>query len=215
MSSPTSTVTLDPSRIKLLEKAPPNNKISDWQRKILVDWMFELSNAMKFFDDTVHYAVHYLDHFLSIKEETIPKLQLLAGTCTWIAAKFNEVYPPPLDWFEYIASNLYSQQEFLDKEADVLITLDFRLAQPTVKTFLMEYKSVEVCKQADLSLMEKPVLLPSKQASNILNKRKRYSESPPFESISCKYQKLSEKVEIVVHKMMCKVLQNVCKNVCA
>ena len=104
------------------------SQITTKQRAILVDWLFELSNEWKFFDDTIHYAVSYMDRYLCLKQEDSGTLQLLGATCMWIAAKYNEIYPPELDEFVYMAADTYSKKSFLRKEADVLTVLNFELS---------------------------------------------------------------------------------------
>ena len=59
-------------------------------RAILVDWIMEICEDLAFKRDTLHYAVNYLDRFLS-KTENIEKniLQLIGVACLSIAGKFE------------------------------------------------------------------------------------------------------------------------------
>lgn len=59
-------------------------------RAILVDWMMEICEDLAFKRDTLHFAVNYLDRFLS-KTENIEKniLQLIGVACLCIAGKFE------------------------------------------------------------------------------------------------------------------------------
>lgn len=187
-------------------------QITTKHRAILVDWLFELSNEWKFFDDTIHYAVSYIDRYLCNKREDCGTLQLLGATCMWIAAKYNEIYPPDLDEFVYMTADTYSKKSFLRKEADVLTVLNFELSKPTTKTFLMHYSCKEVNYQADLSLMEPPDCLPSTQANNIAKKRKRFGElSNEFDGIRRKYLKYDVKSP-VIKMMVSMAISNVVKS---
>ena len=59
-------------------------------RAILIDWMIEICEDLAFKRDTLHYAVNYLDRFLS-RTEKIEKniLQLVGVACLSIAGKFE------------------------------------------------------------------------------------------------------------------------------
>ncbi len=59
-------------------------------RAILVDWIMEICEDLAFKRDTLHFAVNYLDRFLS-KTENIEKniLQLIGVSCLSIAGKFE------------------------------------------------------------------------------------------------------------------------------
>ena len=37
-----------------------------------------------------------------------------------IAAKYEEIYPPYVENYEYITDNAYTRQQIIDKERDVL-----------------------------------------------------------------------------------------------
>ena len=188
--------------------------VTDRQRSIVVDWLFEVSNQWKFFDDTIHYAVSYMDRYLFLKHQEVGTFQLLGATCMWIAAKYNEIYPPDLDDFVYVAADTYSKNSFLRMEADVLSVLNFELSKPTTKTFVMHCSSKEINYQVDLSLMSPPESLPSTQAINILKKRKRFEEPlPEFKGIRRKYRKYNKKINSsVVKDMVSMAIGNVVKS---
>ena len=59
-------------------------------RAILVDWLIEICEDLGFKRDTLHFAVNYLDRFLS-KTENIEKniMQLIGISCLSIAGKFE------------------------------------------------------------------------------------------------------------------------------
>ncbi len=175
--------------ILTVKKADQSHTVTE-NRAFVVDWLFELSNEWNFFDDTIHYAVSYMDRYLFVKQEHRTTFQLLGATCMWIAAKYNEVYPPNLTEFVYKAANTYSKASFLEKEADILNVLNFQLAKPTTKTFIMNYTCKEVNYQVDLSLMSPPDCLPSTQADKIVKKKRKFTEpSDQFNGIRCKYVK--------------------------
>jgi cyclin-A len=79
----------------------PNARYLDLQtdvnakmRAILVDWLVEVAEEYKLCADTLYQAVNYADRFLSLHVAQRSQLQLIGVTCMWIAAKFEEIYPP-------------------------------------------------------------------------------------------------------------------------
>ena len=198
MMTPEATLNKQLANIKSFEILPIKKhiqaEVNDHQRSLVVDWLFDVSNEWNLFDDTIHYAVSYMDRYLFLKHQEVGTFQLLGATCMWIAAKYNEIYPPELDDFVYIAADTYSKKSFLRMEADVLSVLNFELSKPTTKTFLMHCSSKEINYQVDLSLMTPPNSLPSTQATNILKKRKKFKEPcPEFGGIRAKYRKYDKK----------------------
>ena len=185
-------MTLQIESIKALEITPKQEVkqrfIDNKKRQIVVDWLFEVSQELKLYDDTIHYAVSYMDRFLMKKEENINDFQLLACTCLWIAIKFNESYYATSSDMAFYCDGLYNEKRFIEKECEVLQVLNFEISKPTIKTFLMHNSSKEVNKQADLSLMYLETITFSQKAENILKKRKRYREpSKKLKAIRSKY----------------------------
>ena len=63
-------------------------------RAILVDWLVEVSEEYKLCADTLYQAVNYIDRFLTLQPTQRSQLQLIGVTCMWLAAKYEEIYPP-------------------------------------------------------------------------------------------------------------------------
>ena len=56
-----------------------------------------------------------------------------------IAAKYEEIYPPPIGDFVYITDNAYKKHELLAKELEILATLDFNMTFPISFCFLESF----------------------------------------------------------------------------
>lgn len=113
------------------------------------------------------------------KVVTPDNLQVVAGTCIWIASKFNEICPPSLNSFVDILSMTDwnpSYDDLVNLECDILNALNFELAKPTVKTFLMDKSyDADISREVDNTLFEISEKLPSQRATEI-RKRKRNLE---------------------------------------
>ena len=85
--------------------------INENMRVILVDWLVEVSEEYKLQAQTLQLAVSYIDRFLSEMSVQRGKLQLVGITCLFVAAKYEEIYPPALAEFVYITDNTYTNDQ--------------------------------------------------------------------------------------------------------
>ena len=102
----------------------------------MVDWLVEVSEEYRMVSDTLYFAVNFIDRVLSLQHVSLSQMQLVSITCMWIAAKYEEMYPPHVDKFAYMTDNMYSRQQLISTEEDVLKKLQYELTIPTTLTFL-------------------------------------------------------------------------------
>lgn len=105
-------------------------------RTILVDWLVEVGEEYKLHNETLFMAVSFLDRFLSSMAVARAKLQLLGTSAMFIAAKFEEIFPPEVSEFTYITDNTYTKKQVLRMENLILKVLSFELSAPTCCTFI-------------------------------------------------------------------------------
>lgn len=131
-----------PHSLRQLLRRPDANyltqqpEINAKMRSILVDWLVEVAEEYKLCADTLYLAVGYLDRLLTVHRVPRAQLQLVGITCMWIAAKYEEIYPPNVNEFTYITDNTYSKEQLVAMEEEVLKKLKYELTVPTAKTFL-------------------------------------------------------------------------------
>jgi len=107
-------------------------------RSILVDWLVEVAEEYKLHTETLYLAVTYIDRFLSYMSVQRSKLQLVGTACMFIAAKYEEIYPPDVGEFVYITDDTYNKRQVLRMEHLVLKVLGFDLSVPTANVFLSQ-----------------------------------------------------------------------------
>lgn len=107
-------------------------------RAILVDWMVSVQYKFRMCQDTLYLAVAMVDRFLSTPELDITKeeLQLVGVTALFIASKFEEVYPPEVADFAYIADNACTKAQILETELVISHTLNFDFTRPNSNHFV-------------------------------------------------------------------------------
>ena len=82
---------------------------------------------------------HILDRFLSIQQISRSKLQLAGITAMLVASKYEEMYPPEVRDFVWIADNAYTREQIIAMEGLMLKTLDYNLGCPLPLHFLRRF----------------------------------------------------------------------------
>ncbi|CAH2237248.1 cyclin-A2 [Pararge aegeria] len=113
--------------------------ITHVMRSILIDWLVEVCDEYGQQSETLHLAVSYVDRFLSYMSVVRTKLQLVGTAATYIASKYEEVYPPEVSEFVYITDDTYTKREVLRMEHLILKVLSFDLSTPTALAFLSHF----------------------------------------------------------------------------
>ena len=85
--------------------------ITNPMRCILVDWLVEVCDEFNLLPETLYLAVLYVDRYLSVVNVLRTNLQLVGVTCLYIAAKFEEIFPPDIKEFAYITDDTYTKRE--------------------------------------------------------------------------------------------------------
>ncbi|CAD7080981.1 unnamed protein product [Hermetia illucens] len=108
-------------------------------RAILVDWLVEVAEEYRLQNETLCLAVSYVDRFLSFMSVVRVKLQLVGTAAMFVAAKYEEIYPPDVGEFVYITDDTYTKTQVLRMEQVLLKTLSFTLCVPTTVAFISTY----------------------------------------------------------------------------
>lgn len=116
--------------------ATTQTDINEKMRAILIDWLVDVHLKFKLLPETLFLAVEITDRFLDRKVVNRSKLQLVGVVAMLLAAKYEEIYPPEVKDFIYIAANTYTRDDILRMERLVFQTLDFNLTLPTSYVFL-------------------------------------------------------------------------------
>lgn len=77
--------------------------------------------------------------FQTVKTTSRQNLQLVGVAALFIAAKYEELFPPDLAEFVYLTDNTYTRDEVLRMEMHILKKLKFELAQPLAIHFLRRF----------------------------------------------------------------------------
>ncbi|KAG7263780.1 hypothetical protein CRUP_034858 [Coryphaenoides rupestris] len=130
-----SVLTIKPEYLK-------GREVTGNMRAVLVDWLVQVSLKFRLLQETLFMTVAIIDRFL--QDHPVPKkrLQLVGVTAMFIAAKYEEMYPPEISDFAYITDHAYTTAQIREMEVTVLRVLDFNLGRPQPIQFLRRASKV-------------------------------------------------------------------------
>lgn len=127
----------------LEQKLSPNPRYIEFQpeltwsyRSTLVDWIIQVHDRFQLLPETLYLTINIIDRFLSKKQVTLNRLQLVGAAALFIAAKYEEVNCPTLKDILYMLDNAYNKEEVLRAERFMINTLEFELGWPGPMSFL-------------------------------------------------------------------------------
>lgn len=122
-----------------------HEEISPRMRSVLIDWINEVHFQFKLLAETYFMAIGLIDRYLQLDRHVARRnLQLVGATALFVAAKYEELYPPVLADFVYITDNTYTEAQVIEMEKRMLSTLKFELCPPVAIQFLRRYSKAAV-----------------------------------------------------------------------
>ncbi|KAL3801645.1 hypothetical protein HJC23_013150 [Cyclotella cryptica] len=114
-------------------------------RTAMVNWLFQISDALSLNRETVGIAMSFLDRFLSSSTARSAKalddrhqFQLAAITAYFIAVKIYEPVQLGVDMLVKLCRGFYEQSAILAMEKDILYSLEWRVSSPTALDFMRQ-----------------------------------------------------------------------------
>lgn len=119
---------------------PINHKslsVKDWQRKLLVKWLWDVADRWQQQTNCMFLAVHLLDLFFSKNTVQVNEIQLVGITSLVIGCKFygTEGMAPSTEDAAYITADSYDVQQVVGMEMKILEVCEFNLSLPLVSQF--------------------------------------------------------------------------------
>ncbi|KAJ2909476.1 G2/mitotic-specific cyclin [Coemansia aciculifera] len=101
----------------------------------LVNWLVQAYYQLRMKPETLFLAVNIIDRYLSNRQVTVPKFQLIGITALWIACKYEESKVPHTDDLIFLTGGSYTAKEIFDTEITILTGIDFDLSFPNPMTY--------------------------------------------------------------------------------
>lgn len=72
-------------------------EVKPHMRKIVSDWMLEVTEEQQCQPEVFHLAVNYMDRYMSVRHVQKSQFQLIASVCMFLASKFKETCALPAE----------------------------------------------------------------------------------------------------------------------
>lgn len=118
------------------------HKITETIRSTLVDWMIQIHYNFKLLPESLFLTINIIDRYMSKHQIQKREVQLIGIAALLTVTKYEEIYPPLLKDFVFIADNTYTSEEILEMEKKILFSLDFDLSLTTSYRFLERFSKV-------------------------------------------------------------------------
>ena len=90
-------------------------EVKPHMRKIVSDWMLEVTEEQQCQPEVFHLAINYLDRYLATRDIKKSQFQLIASVCMFLASKFKETCPLP-------AEHLVIYTDYSVKVQDIMVS---------------------------------------------------------------------------------------------
>ena len=110
-------------------------EINSKMRIILIDWLFEVNNKLKFREETFYTTIYIIYAYLSKKFIQRKKFQLLGVTALYIATKLNEIFSGSVKDYVFMTDRAYNEIDIISMESDICKTLNFNFLVPHCLSF--------------------------------------------------------------------------------
>ena len=105
----------------------------------LVDWMLATFWRFDMSTDSIFLSLSLLRAYLKNRSIEKTRLQALGLTCILIASKYSEVKKLKMEDTLLLCHNIYTSEDIVEMEADILHLLDFDLELPSIHKYYQAY----------------------------------------------------------------------------
>ena len=123
-------------------KLQDKKNFNENNRSIIYHWLIRNNHKWKLKDDTVYMAINIMDTYVSKFKAKSLDYQLIAIASYFIASKYEDIYPPYLDELCQICNYIYTNDDIIKKEYEILSALNFNILYNSSYKFLTFMHSV-------------------------------------------------------------------------
>ena len=95
-------------------------EVKPHMRKIVSDWMLEVTEEQQCQPEVFHLAINYLDRYLATRDIKKSQFQLIASVCMFLASKFKETCPLPAEHLVIYTDYSISVQDIMVSHQKIL-----------------------------------------------------------------------------------------------
>lgn len=99
------------------------------QRNATINWLYHAQKTLKFSRSSLFLGIALLDKLLACGMSlTDSNYELVGGSLTLVATKFNEVYPVTVRKLNALSDQHYSMDQYIETESNLLAMVGFDLS---------------------------------------------------------------------------------------
>ena len=111
-------------------------------RSIIFNWLVRNNHKWKLKDDTLFMAMNIMDRYISKYKVSNSEFQLVGIASYLIASKYEDIYPPYVDELAQICNFIYTTDDIIKKEYEILVGLNFDILYNSSYKFLTFLHSI-------------------------------------------------------------------------
>ena len=111
-------------------------------RSIIFQWLVKNNHKWKLNDDTIFLAMNIMDRYISKYKVENSQFQLVGISSYLIASKYEDIYPPYIDELSQICNFIYTSDDIIQKEYEILAGLKFEILYNSSYKFLTFLHSI-------------------------------------------------------------------------
>ena len=106
-------------------KLQDSSEINEKHRSVVIEWLSYIIHYFSQSNETLFMCINIMDRYITKKKITLNNYQLVAISSYLIASKYEDTNSPSIDDLIYISKNIYSHNNIIQMEIDILSTLNF------------------------------------------------------------------------------------------
>ena len=106
-------------------KLQDSSEINEKHRTVVIEWLSYIIHYFSQSNETLFMCINIMDRYITKKKITLNNYQLVAISSYLIASKYEDTNSPSIDDLIYISKNIYSHNNIIEMEIDILSTLNF------------------------------------------------------------------------------------------
>ena len=99
--------------------------INERHRGVVIEWLSYINHHFSQSNETLFLCVNIMDRYISKKQISLDIYQLVGIASFLIASKYEDTYSPSIEELIYISKNIYTHNDIVFMEKEILNTLNF------------------------------------------------------------------------------------------
>ena len=106
-------------------KCQDNSEINERHRTVVIEWLSYIAHFFSQSNETLFLSINIMDRYISKKRISLNIYQLVAISSYLIASKYEDTNSPSISDLIYISKNIYTHNDIIAMEKDILNILNF------------------------------------------------------------------------------------------